>query len=175
MDLPIFSYHPDPILSGSIDKSTAPCQCCERARGYVSNASMYAAEDIHQICPWCIADGSAAKKFDGAFSVDDSLISGKIAPSIIDEVCLRTPGYRSLQQDVWQHHCKDACEYHGSPSTDDLNALSPEQFAALFMDNGIPRAVGEKITAHYAEGSNVQIYKFECRHCSQLIYTLDFT
>ena len=58
MTLPSFRYHPDPLASGSIVKSDRPCIVCEQQRGYLYDVTPYGeAEDIEDICPWCIADG----------------------------------------------------------------------------------------------------------------------
>ena len=43
------------------------------ARGYAYTAGFYAEEDVDAICPWCIADGSAAARFDGSFTDEDAL------------------------------------------------------------------------------------------------------
>ncbi|GGE06427.1 hypothetical protein GCM10011571_04460 [Marinithermofilum abyssi] len=34
---------------------------------YVYNGPFYALENVEVICPWCIKNGAAAKKFDGSF------------------------------------------------------------------------------------------------------------
>jgi hypothetical protein len=58
--LPDFPYHPDPLATGSIEESPADCVSCGRARGFVYTGSVYAVEEAEPLCPWCIADGSAA-------------------------------------------------------------------------------------------------------------------
>ena len=95
MKLPKFKYHPDPIPTGAIKVSKEICECCNQARGYMYASSIYAKEEIEFICPWCIADGFAARKFDGIFSDDYPLQQAGISQDIISEVCERTPGYNS--------------------------------------------------------------------------------
>ncbi len=63
--LPVFTYHPHPLETGAIKASDATCECCSKARGFVYTASIYCADEVECVCPWCIADGSAAEKFDG--------------------------------------------------------------------------------------------------------------
>jgi uncharacterized protein CbrC (UPF0167 family) len=42
------------------------------------------------------------------------------------EVILRTPGFISWQQTLWLSHCKDACEYHGDASVQDVKNVPQE-------------------------------------------------
>ena len=66
--LPTFRYHPEPLTSGSIVSSDLTCQCCGRARGYIYTGPVYAEEELNEaLCPWCIADGSAAGRFQANF------------------------------------------------------------------------------------------------------------
>ncbi len=41
------------------------------------NSSFYSIEEPKYICPWCIADGSAAEKYDGKFNDSYSIKGGK--------------------------------------------------------------------------------------------------
>ncbi len=68
-ELPNFRYHPDPIRSGAIAASQAVCKSCGQARGYIYSGPVYSEMDglDDSICPWCIADGSAAAKFEAVF------------------------------------------------------------------------------------------------------------
>jgi uncharacterized protein CbrC (UPF0167 family) len=112
--IPAFRYHPDPIGTGSIKASDVVCRCCGQKRGFIYAGSVYARDPLRDsICPWCIADGAAAAKFDAMFSDDTPLAEANLSGEIIDEVTLRTPGYNSWQQEVWLSCCEDACEYHG--------------------------------------------------------------
>ena len=64
--LPAFKYHPDPVATGSIKADPdAPCLACNRIRGYIYEGPAYSEKYdylTHSLCPWCIADGSAAKE-----------------------------------------------------------------------------------------------------------------
>ena len=113
MDLPNFRYHRNPLATGAIEQSDSVCECCEEARGYIYKASIYSEKAIDVLCPWCIADGSAAEKFTASFVDDYPLIEAGLNQKIIEEVCRRTPGYISWQQEVWLQHCIDACEFCG--------------------------------------------------------------
>lgn len=67
MDLPRFRYHPNPIATGAVVPTEEVCECCGKARGYKYNSVVYAEKEVECVCPWCIADGSAAQKLDGMF------------------------------------------------------------------------------------------------------------
>ena len=69
------------------------------------------------LCPWCIADGSAARKFGSEFVGD---IEGEVPASVEEELNLRTPGYLSWHCERWQICCGDACAYLGPVGWDRL-------------------------------------------------------
>ncbi|MCO1987260.1 hypothetical protein FA421_32030, partial [Pseudomonas aeruginosa] len=111
--LPHFRYHPEPLASGSIEASATTCQCCGKARGYVYTGSPYSRHELPpgSLCPWCIADGSAAARYEASFSDDYPLLDAGVAADIVTEVCERTPGYTSWQQERWLVCCEDACAF----------------------------------------------------------------
>lgn len=174
MKLPEFKYHPDPISTGSVEASDETCECCQSARGYICTSIIYARDDIDNICPWCVADGSAAKKFNGTFVDDYPLENAGISASIISEVCERTPSFNSWQQEVWQHHCNDACEYHGNPSKEELKELSGKDLELFLSKEMIDEYEWEDIIENYQEFGNPAVYKFKCKHCSKHLYYTDY-
>jgi len=67
--MPDFRYHPDPRLTGSVEVSDTSCVVCGAARGLIYVGPVYAVEEyVEEICPWCIADGTAAAKLDAEFT-----------------------------------------------------------------------------------------------------------
>lgn len=64
--LPEFRYYKNPYIGPDspiigIYKSDSICDCCKKENGYIF-------EHVKGIfCPWCIASGSAAKKFNFSF------------------------------------------------------------------------------------------------------------
>jgi len=123
-DLPSFRYHPDPVETGSVAPSEAACLCCGRARGFIYVGPVYAERELgEQLCPWCIANGAAAAKFDASFVDGDDLAEADIDEEIVEEVRTRTPGYIGWQQEAWLSHCEDACEYHGPAAAVDLERV----------------------------------------------------
>ena len=175
MELPKFKYHPDPVATGNIVKSDECCECCGEKRGYIYNSTIYAEEEIEFICPWCISNGEASTKFDGMFSDDYPLVDAGISESIINEVTRKTPGYNSWQQEEWQSHCDDACEFHGDATKKELEELKDTQLSEFLAVQLVDQNTWENILDAYEPGGNPAIYKFICKHCNKLIYTMDFT
>ena len=96
MNLPAFKYHPDPLASGSVAPSNNECVHCGKASGYVYTATAYAEEDYDDnICPWCIADGSAHRDLGVEFFDCEGI--GDVPDAVMEEIMQRTPGYASFQ------------------------------------------------------------------------------
>ena len=173
--IPEFKYHPDPMSTGSIKASDRECECCGKVRGYTYASNLYCPDEIEIICPWCIADGSAAKKFEGMFCDDYPLRDAGIDESIVDEVTLRTPGFNSWQQEEWQVCCNDACEFHGDLSKAEMRKMELQEFRSLFHDEKLKSEFLDQFKSHYEPGGNPAIYKWKCRHCGGVKYNADFT
>lgn len=167
--LPSFRYHPDPVATGAVEPRPTTCRCCGRDRGWVYAAAPYAVEDLHDaLCPWCVADGSAAAAFDATFTD----LGGEGAPEglpdhVIDEIEHRTPGFSAWQQERWLFHCGDGCAFLGAVGWDDL-APHPEAVAAVLVQVAGWGLDGEDAEAFVgsldADGASTA-YLFRCLHC----------
>lgn len=175
MELPKFKYHPNPLATGAIAESNQVCECCQEARGYIYKASFYSTEEVESICPWCIADGSAAEKYEGSFSDEYPLIAVGISEEIIEEVCKRTPGYNSWQQEVWQCHCGEPCEFHGDAEKQELKELSGSKLESFLNASRVRPEYWAGILQHYQKAGNPAFYKFKCKKCEEFIFSMDFT
>lgn len=140
---------------------------------YTSN--LYCPDEVEAICPWCIADGSAAKIFDGMFCDDYPLREAGLAEEIIDEVSHRTPGFNSWQQEVWLSCCNDACEFHGDLPKKEMKEMTFDQFREAFQDSRVSESQFEEFKKHYEPVRNPAIYKWVCRHCGKILNYADFT
>lgn len=162
---PRFTYHPDPIATGAVKSSNATCLCCGRARGFVYNGSPYARrDDLHDvICPWCIADGSAARNFRATFISDSEV---ELPAAKRRELFEQTPGYESWQGEHWLCHHGDGCEFLGDATRADLNALTEPEEALFLRENPFIEDWWPDMKAnHDPNASSVGVYKFRCRHC----------
>jgi hypothetical protein len=172
--MPVFKYHPDPIATGAVAESGDMCACCGKPRGFVYEAAVYGEKDIGgAICPWCIADGSAAAKFGATFSDDEPLLDAGVKPAIVEEVTKRTPGYISWQGETWHVCCDDTCAYHGDASKEELQKLSGDELAGVleFLEWDGGRWAG--FLSSYEPGGDHAMHKFVCLHCGEARYESD--
>lgn len=174
MNLPTFKYHPDPISTGSIIESTALCKCCGESRGYIYTSNVYTTEELNnEICPWCIADGSTARKFDATFVDAYPLHQAGIGTSIIIEVTTRTPGFDAWQQEVWLTHCNDACAFLGDASKDDVLSIANDRLQVIGGED-MDYEMMEAIAKNYVPKGSPSFYKFRCVHCNKILYAMDY-
>ena len=110
---------------GLFESTGVECPCCAKVRGYSYQLTPYCEDEVENLCPWCIADGSAAEKFEATFCQDVSSeqpVSGEAS----EQVYTRTPGYNSWQGEDWLGHCNDACAFIGYVGFDDLSSIWQE-------------------------------------------------
>lgn len=88
LGLPAFRYHPNPLETGAFEESAdgVVCDCCGKTTHIFYTAPFYAVEDIAYLCPECIANGEAARKYDGSFQDDFSVDDGVDDPEKLDEL-----------------------------------------------------------------------------------------
>lgn len=170
--LPSFPYHPDPLATGSLRTSTEPCCCCGQPRGFHYVGPMYTELDVSgRICPWCIADGSAARRFDAEFT-DATELAG-LPDDVVEEVCSRTPAFSAWQQGRWLAHCSDAAVFLGPVGIEELRA-HPDALEMIRSEYADPRAQRQFLEALHAEG-NPTAYLFRCRACGEHLAYADGT
>ncbi len=164
-ELPAFRYHPDPVATGSVRRSPNACSCCERRRGWEYVPRPYGRAEFAHICPWCIADGSAARA--GARFVDTwALDEAGIAPDIQHDVATRTPGFATYQPEEWQSHCGDAAAFIGELDAGGLRLLAPERRDALGV-------TAEAIELVAQQQAGFAVFGFRCLHCGATLGFLD--
>lgn len=178
MQLPEFRYHPDPIASGSVETSDVACACCGEKRGWIYAGVPYAKKDLDRvICPWCIADGSAHRKFDASFVEADSLTD--LPDEIADTVRLRTPGYASWQQEEWPVCCDDATAFLQPAGLADLRHIDHYEWEGLIMGHivhemGISGGAARRLLESLDRDHGPTAYVFRCLHCNRTHFHVDF-
>jgi uncharacterized protein len=169
MDLPVFKFHPDPILSGSLVKAKYKCACCEKLRGYVYTASAYCEADLEgKLCPWCIADGSAHEKYDATF-IDEAIFPDDISAAVVEEIAQRTPGYSSWQCQRWFSSCRDAMAFLEPVGLAEVrqrySILEPNLLSVISNDLGLSVTAAIRVLESLRRNSGPTAYVFQCLYC----------
>ncbi len=175
--LPSFRYHPDPIRSGSVVKSPGLCRCCGTARGYIYCGPVYSVHELdNALCPWCIADGSAAAKFDALF-VDDEALDTEASEEIYDQLCRRTPGYNSWQAEQWPMCCGDATAFLTPVGLTELRRDFPDRESLLLnhilFEMKITWSLALELLESLHREAGPTAYLFECLHCRRPHFNVD--
>ncbi len=68
MKLPEFKYSPNAYKLDLFVEAEGVCSVCNEKRTLRYNSSFYSVDNPEYICPWCIANGKAAEKYDGEFN-----------------------------------------------------------------------------------------------------------
>jgi uncharacterized protein CbrC (UPF0167 family) len=105
--LPVFRYFPDPAGYGCIAAKAGLCACCGQPRSHMYVGPIYCRDRPEHVCPWCIADGSAAKEWSAIFN-DPINVPRGVPNAVVDEIMRRTPGYWTWQGNSWLFSDDDA-------------------------------------------------------------------
>ena len=167
--LPEFRYHPDPLATGSVIASPDPCLACGQSRGYLYDGPIYTEDGVDgALCPWCIADGSAADKFAATF-VDSEAFPEGVPESAIDEITTRTPGYSAWQSERWPACCGDATVFHGPTGIQELRqrdrALEGPLMSHIVYNMAISGAAANRLIESLDRDKGPTAYVFHCPAC----------
>ena len=163
-DLPFFKYHPDPLETGSFEEGEEKiCPCCGNKSKVYYSSFPYCSEDVEYICPTCISNGEAARKFDAEF-VQNAEWHGENDKEKDDELFHRTPGYMSWQGEYWLSCCDDYCAYMGTVGTRELKAMD---IADEVIEEYVKRGAFEDIGEYLVKDGPMCGYLFKCIHCGK--------
>ncbi|MEM7755304.1 MAG: CbrC family protein [Planctomycetota bacterium] len=164
--LPKFKYFEDPYSDGyqrQFEESDGVCACCRQVRGYRYMQSPYGKHVDGEICPWCIADGSAAAKlgveFVDAASCRDEVTTGE------DELAQRTPAFVSWQGEAWRAHCGEPCCFVGDGSPAKVRELQDEISDVLDEIAEFQELTREQVIDMVHPPGPFNIYLFRCVRC----------
>jgi len=117
--------------------------------------------DVENLCPWCIADGRAAKKWDGFFN---ELANGMALPDAVrEEVCCRTPAIETWQDWSWPSSTTDALRFVGEVDGKSLLTAADERAVAacLAAFEGWGGTFTRDDLRHVSKGSDPALYLFQ--------------
>lgn len=158
MCLPTFKYHPNAYQLDIFSQKDGICSVCHKIRSIKYDLPLYSQEEPEYICPWCIADGSAAKKYHGQFNDDNSI--DELPPEKLDELILKTPSYSSWQQEVWLTHCNEPCAFIGYVGFAEIIPY----FDEIKNDIDYPE---ELLRTSLSKDGSLTGYLFECVQCGK--------
>jgi uncharacterized protein CbrC (UPF0167 family) len=179
--LPAFKYHPNPLGTGSVQpEPETTCLACEQIRGYIYTGPVYAEGNIdldEQLCPWCIADGTAASKFDTSFN--DAGTMEDVSEEVMDEIEQRTPGFISWQESQWLTCCDDAAAFLGLAGAKELRRDFPKALPAVkeYLREEFDLS-GEELKEFLEsldKDDQPTAYVFQCLHCHNFLAYVDET
>lgn len=166
--IPAFKYHPNCIENEVFEKvkdgEEVTCMCCGTHPEYYYDTMMYAIEDVDCLCPQCIADGSAAKKFDGEFIQDAEPLDGGADKK--DELFHRTPGLVTWQGEFWLACCNDYCAFIAYVGTKELEQMGiADEVFEDYARQGAYRI--DDVRPYLAKNGGMAGYLFRCLHCGK--------
>lgn len=160
------------MATGSIVESDSSCKVCERRRGFVYRGPFFAVDEVETICPWCIADGSAAARFEGEFTDLHYIGWDNVSDETKDEVLRRTPGFAGWQHETWMAHCDDAATFLGRAGSAELHRLGSEAIDAIKSPLRDFRWTEEELDRYVAvldADGEPTAYIFRCTQCGSLL------
>jgi uncharacterized protein CbrC (UPF0167 family) len=178
---PSFKYHPDPVATGSIAaEPDMPCLGCNRIRGYIYKGPVFTEKNFildDHLCPWCIADGTAAKLFSATFNYTGT-IDG-LSEEIRNEVEARTPGFDAWQQEEWLGCCNDAAMFLGVVGAKELKRDFPEAEKPVkkYLRDEFDLETDEanEMFDALSKADQPSAYLFRCLHCQKFLAYVDQT
>jgi uncharacterized protein CbrC (UPF0167 family) len=172
-ELPRFKYNLKPLDNKIIIRRSAVCPVCNKETDYVYEGFFYSEKDIENICPWCIANGEAAAKYNGEFQ-NTALCENVESSRYIDELIHRTPGYIGWQQEKWLSHCGDFCTFVGYVDGQEILHLLDKLREDLERTKIAYDLTEEELERHLQNNSNLQGYLFKCVICGKLRLAIDY-
>lgn len=177
--LPTFRYHPDPRGTGSVGKVGRFVRGLPSSNGlHVYGGPLYAIEEAEAVCPWCIADGSAADRFDGQFTDLGRGGWERVPPDIKELILTRTPGFSGWQQETWLAHCGDAAVVLGRAGTRELRERGPGALEAVKLEHrgaGWDEPEIDRYISYLDRDGEPTAYLFQCTRCSEFLGYSDCT
>lgn len=174
--LPQFPYYADPVGDGRIVRQDITCGVCGLARTWAYVGGIYAQEKPEALCPWCVADGQAAARYDGQFQ--DADFSEEANAESVLAVLRQTPRVMIWNPIFWPDHCHECCVYLGVliPSeSPELAAASDVVAEAQALARNISKQWDAKDILECAESGSMTVHLFQCRQCGIHKLSLDGT
>lgn len=167
--LPTFTFHPDPVATGVVEAREGTCAGCGLDRGWLYALTPYAQRDLRdRLCPWCIADGTAAERFGARFTiVEPGDVPEGVPAAVVEAIATRTPGFAGWQRERWLFHCGDGAEYLGPVGWDEIEGdeVLVEALLAQAHEQGLEGDLAVAFVGSLDVDGAATAYRFRCRVC----------
>lgn len=169
-----FPLFPDPIRENIFGVYPDPCDICGYIRGLIYTGPQFSpspATDDLAVCPWCIADGSAAARgltFNDGTNYPCLDSTPQLTPQDRELVECRTPGFVTWQGNHWLMCCGRACIYLGEADTGDLQGRWDGAVQSMFNHLDWPLERIDELVASVGRAQSPNAYVFQCQVCAAL-------
>jgi len=175
--LPTFRFHPAPEQSGAVERSPASCRACGRARGWIYTGPCYGETDLDdELCPWCIADGTAHAKFGASFH--DMAWPEDTAAADRDEIEQRTPGFATFNPFDWPACCGAPMAYLEPAGIGEVRArhreLEGQLMATIVHELGVSGGAARTLLESLHRDHSPSVHVFGCIRCDTRRAHIDF-
>lgn len=170
-ELPVFRFDLDPLSHGAFEKKQIVCGVCGQARDTVYTGNFYSRHDVENICPWCIADGSAAAKFEGEFH--DCYMESDVSEEDEDKLMKRTPGHSSWQPQEWPVHCGSPCAFVAPVGMKEITELKADVSEDLVKQAESYGLDLDEFKETLVNEGGIQGYLYKCVKCGAYRLTTD--
>ena len=166
MGLPEFPLYEPGALRRVLARSKDPCAACGQVRGIVYTGPVYCKTQEPRVCPWCVADGTAAAKFDATFNdglhpdCDEEGAEGELRH--VEE---RTPGFEGWQCIHWWACCGRACRFLGEASAQRVR-VEWRDLIPLLHENP-PDIIDDVDEWVDSDTDSPTLFVFQCRGCGK--------
>ena len=169
-----FKYMSDSYLTTVFTEELFTCDCCREVKELKYIGPQYSSGSNDAIlCAQCIQNGEAVES--GLVGFFNEIDLECVDDNVSNEICYRTPGFFTWQDQEWATHCNDACEFHGDDSAQDI-IDADESTIHIWMERyDQSRKDWESFMTGYVPGGDQGVYKFICKHCNAMVINWDFS
>lgn len=169
-----FKYMSENYLATVFTEGLFTCDCCREVKELKYIGPQYSSGTNDAIlCAQCIQNGEAVES--GLVGFFNEIDPECVDDNVSNEICCRTPGFFTWQDQEWATHCNDACEFHGDASAQDI-IDADESTIRIWMERyDQSRKHWGSFMTGYLPGGDQGVYKFICKHCNAMVINWDFS
>ena len=127
------------------------------------------------LCPWCVADGTAAQKFGATFAYTG--MTENVSDDVRKELEERTPSFTAWQQERWLSCCGDGAAFLGVVGKKELERDFPEAVRVvkryLKSEYDLEKEEVEEFFDGLSKDGEPSAYLFRCLKCQKYLAYAD--